>query len=27
VSTLNGGGPVIRVKTINGGIKLSKAGS
>jgi hypothetical protein len=27
VATLNGGGPVIRMKTLNGTIKLSKAGS
>jgi hypothetical protein len=24
---VNGGGPVIRVKTLNGGIKIAKAGS
>jgi DUF4097 and DUF4098 domain-containing protein YvlB len=27
VATVNGGGPVIRVKTLNGGIKIAKAGS
>lgn len=27
VATMNGGGPVIRMKTLNGTIKLSKAGS
>ena len=27
VATVNGGGPVIRVKTLNGSIKLAKAGS
>jgi hypothetical protein len=27
VAAVNGGGPAIRVKTLNGGIKLSKAGS
>ena len=26
VATLNGGGPVIRIKTLNGGIKIGKAG-
>jgi DUF4097 and DUF4098 domain-containing protein YvlB len=26
VATVNGGGPVIRVKTLNGGIKIAKAG-
>jgi DUF4097 and DUF4098 domain-containing protein YvlB len=27
VATVNGGGPVIRVKTLNGGIKIAKGGS
>ena len=27
VATVNGGGPAIRVKTLNGGIKIAKAGS